>query len=338
MGPNLEYVPYIPLLIDFDRKKFLDEVQTLPMYDYRKWHSCTLYGLSPEKNQSNKHYGIDENVHKQWFFEDQCPTIINWIKSQKYFIADRVRVWKVLPGEIGPPHIDASLPHTNNVIFPINDPIGFKSIINGCRVPMDNPVVYNNFLEHTFSNNSSENRWSLIIRVKEWIDSDKTLLKQNVLKKIEKKIGDIKENSVKEINWETFVKFLFSRSHITLDHLQQMGEYCGYLGILKSKNESPKYNHYGLYDVNKLIGVTSIQEFSDHLHLPDNAVRYRYLYIDEEYRGNDLAYKMLNYLVPTRPLFGYAKNTHISWCLKHGFKPIFEVDETGHQFMLRNEC
>ena len=44
---------------------------------------------------------------------------------------------------------------------------------------------------------------------------------------------------------------------------------------------------------------------------------------------------MLNYLVPSGPLFGYAKNNHIGWCLKHGFNPITDVDETGHQFMLR---
>ena len=59
------------------------------------------------------------------------------------------------------------------------------------------------------------------------------------------------------------------------------------------------------------------------------------MYIDEKYRGNDLAYNLLNYLVPSGPLFGYAKNTHIGWCLKHGFSPITDVDETGHQFMLR---
>ena len=337
MGPNLEYVPYIPFLINFDKEKFLDEVKTLPTYDYRTWHSCTLYGLSPEKNLSNKNYGLDDTAKKQWFFEDQCPTIINWLKSQKYFIADRVRVWKVHPGEIGAPHIDASSPHINNLIIPINNPTGFKSIVNNCHVPMDHPVIYNNFLEHSFTNNSLNDRWSLIIRVKEWINN-KTLIKERAIKTIEKNIGDVDENSIREIQWETFVKFLFSRSHITLDHVQRMSEYCGNLGALKSKNKSPKYNHYGLFDNTELIGVTSIQEFSDFIHLPDDAVRYRYLYVDEEYRGNDLAYKMLNYLVPTKPLFGYAKNTHIPWCLKHGFKPIFEVDETGHQFMLRNEC
>ena len=58
------------------------------MYKYREWHSCTLYGLSPEK-LSNKNYGLDESATKQWFFEDQCSTIISWIKTQKYFIADR---------------------------------------------------------------------------------------------------------------------------------------------------------------------------------------------------------------------------------------------------------
>ena len=322
MNLNLSIVPYIPLLMNFDKDKFLNEVKRLPMYKYREWHSYTLYGLSPEKNLSNKNYGLDESATKQWFFEDQCSTIISWIKTQKYFIADRVRVWKVSPGEVGAPHTDASSPHINNLIIPINNPAGFESIVNGCKVPMNYPVIYNNFLEHSFYNNSSENRWSLIVRIKEWINKEELSV-------------DINSKTVREIEWETFVKFLFSRSHITLNHLQKMSEYCSTLGKLKSKNKSPKFNHYGLYKDNTLIGVTSIQEFSDFLYLPNDSVRYRYLYIDEKYRGNDLAYKLLNYLVPSGPLFGYAKNTHIGWCLKHGFSPITDVDETGHQFMLR---
>ena len=324
MEINLQYVPYIPMLIDFDRNKFLKEVQTLPMYDYRDWHSCTIYGLSPEKNLSNKNYGLDSTAQSQWFFEDQCPIIINWLKSQKYFIADRIRVWKVAPNEIGKPHTDASSPHVNNLIIPINNPIGFKSIVNGCAVPMDNPVIYNNFLEHSFVNNSKENRWSLMVRVKEWINN-----------KQEEIVVD--SNTVKEIQWETFVKFLFNKSHITLDHIKLMNEYCETLGQFTSKNKKPNYNHYGLYHDNELIGVTSIQEFSDYAYLPDNAVRYRYLYIDEKHRGNDLAYKLISYLVPDKPLFGYAKDTHIEWCIKHGFEAITPQDETGHQFMLK-EC
>ena len=160
---------------------------------------------------------------------------------------------------------------------------------------MNYPVIYNNFLEHSFYNNSSENRWSLIVRIKEWINKEELSV-------------DINSKTVREIEWETFVKFLFSRSHITLNHLQKMSEYCSTLGKLKS-NKSPKFNHYGLYKDNTLIGVTSIQEFSDFLYLPNDSVRYRYLYIDEKYR-NDLAYKLLNYLVPSGPLFVIQK-THI---------------------------
>ena len=318
----LKHVPYIPLLIDFDKNQFLKEVKQIPMYDYRSWHSCTIYGLSPEKNLSNKNYGLDETERKKWFFEKECPTIINWLKTQRYFIPNRIRVWKVAPHEFGEPHTDASSPHDKNLIIPIYTPQGFESRILGCKVPMENPVIYNNFLEHSFHNNSTEDRWSLIIRVKEWINKEELLV-------------DINKKTVRQIEWETFVKFLFSRSHITLNHLQKMSEYCSTLGQLKSKNKSPKFNHYGLYKDNTLIGVTSIQEFSDFLYLPNDSVRYRYLYIDEKYRGNDIAYKLLNYLVPSGPLFGYAKNTHIEWCLRHGFSPITEVDETGHQFMLR---
>ena len=41
MGLNLKHVPYIPLLIDFDKNQFLREVKQIPMYNYRTWHSCT---------------------------------------------------------------------------------------------------------------------------------------------------------------------------------------------------------------------------------------------------------------------------------------------------------
>ena len=322
MGLNLKHVPYIPLLIDFDKNQFLREVKQIPMYNYRTWHSCTIYGLSPEKNLSNKNYGFDESEPKKWFFEKQCPTIVNWLKTQKYFIPNRVRVWKVAPNEYGEPHTDASSPHDKNLIIPIYTPQGFESHILGCKVPMNNPVIYNNYLEHSFKNSSNEDRWSLIVRVKHWITQTNNQV-------------EISKKTVRKIQWETFVKFLFSRSHITLSKVQRMKEYCDSLGKLKSKNVSPEYNHFGLFKDNTLIGVTSIQEFSDFNYLPKNAKRYRYLYIDEEYRGNDLSYKMLNYLVPSGPLFGYAKNNHIGWCLKHGFNPITDVDETGHQFMLR---
>ena len=322
MGPNLKYVPYIPFLINFDKQEFLKEVQSLPMYDYRDWHSCTIYGLSPEKNLSNKNYGLDETAPKKWFFENKCPTIINWLKTQRYFIPDRVRVWQVAPGEIGKPHTDATEPHDKNLIIPINNPLGFKSYICDHLVPMEFPVIYNNYLEHSFKNASISDRWSIIVRVKEWINDNQEVV-------------NIDDKSVREIKWDTFVKFLFNKSHITIDHIKKMNEYCEVLGSFKSKNKSPKYNHYGLYKDNTLIGVTSIQEFSDFVYLPKDAVRYRYLYIDEKYRGNDLAYKLLSYLVPDKPLFGYAKNNHITWCEKHGFEAITAVDNTGHQFMLR---
>tara|TARA_Y100000114_G_C11761206_1_gene329851 strand:+ start:1933 stop:2901 length:969 start_codon:yes stop_codon:yes gene_type:complete len=320
---NLQYIPYIPLLINFDKKSFLNEVKRLPMYKYREWHSCTLYGLSPEKNLSNKHYGFDESSEKNWFFEKECPVIIHWLKSQKYFSIDRARVWKVSPGEIGKPHTDTSKPTQKNLIIPIYTPKGFESKVCGLKVPMETPVVYNNYLEHSFENASNEDRWSLIIKVNKWMSKSLT---QNV---------QISKKNVKEINWETFVKFLICKNHVTFAHMQQTKQYCAKLGELKSKNLNPQYTHWGLFDDTKLIGVTSIQDFTDLNFLPNNAKRYRYLYIDETYRGNNLGYKLLQYLVPNDPLFGYAKEDHISWCYKHGFKPLLEKDESQHQFMLR---
>ena len=50
--------------------------------------------------------------------------------------------------------------------------------------------------------------------------------------------------------------------------------------------------------------------FLDFNYLPKDAKRYRYLYIDEEYRGNDLSYKMLNYLVK---LFIWICKEHSYW-------------------------
>ena len=66
MNLNLSIVPYIPLLMNFDKDKFLNEVKDC-LCTNTESGTLTLYGLSPEKNLSNKNYGLDESATKQWF-------------------------------------------------------------------------------------------------------------------------------------------------------------------------------------------------------------------------------------------------------------------------------
>lgn len=328
---NLDLVPYIPLNIDYPKQEMLKEITSLEHFSYREWSSITLYGLAPDKNLSYRHYKVDpETTERNWFFHQQCPTTINWLQTQKYFIPDRIRAWRVEPGQRAPVHVDANTSHDKNLILPLNHPDGFWSNIDRYPVPFDQgAVVYNNALPHEFGNDSTETRHTLIIRVKEWLSSSSSMS------------IPVDRTSVKEISWETFIMFLYRSNHVTFEHMRSTKEYCGYLSNLKSIVDNPKYKFYGLFDTNDLVGVTSLCEFWDGHVIPKDTLRYRFIFLNPEYRKNGLAGKLLHYVknLPEwrdyKRLFGYAKESHVAWCKSQGFDVLKEDIENKHTFMVK---
>lgn len=135
------------------------------------------------------------------------------------------------------------------------------------------------------------------------------------------------------ISFETFKNFLYENNHIDKKQYENFRPYCRYLDKYVSKLENPFYEFYGLFDANDLIGVTSIQEWQDNELFKEKVFRYRYIYIKKQYRGQDLAWKFLTYVCKF-PLFAYAKDSHIQWCVNKNFKKILNPTLDGHQFLL----
>lgn len=317
---DLDLVPYIPYNFSYPKEQFFLEAKNLIYYNYRNWSSCTIYGLAADKNLSYKRYGLDSNTKtKKWTLEKECPTITSWLKNQTLFTINRARIWKVLPGENSSLHKDHENSHIKNLIIPLNNPKGFTSQVSNVNVNFKTPVIYNNGLLHYFENKGKKPRYSIIINVNNF--------NVNQQKKIEPN-----PKNVYTISFETYKNFLYENNHIDKEHYENFQPYCRCLDKYYSNLENPFYEFYGLFDGNYLIGVTSIQEWQDNELFKEKVFRYRYIYIKKEYRGQNLAWKFLTYVCKF-PLFAYAKDTHIQWCLNRNFKKISNPTLDGHQFL-----
>jgi GNAT superfamily N-acetyltransferase len=110
------------------------------------------------------------------------------------------------------------------------------------------------------------------------------------------------------------------------------------LGPYQSTLDDPKRHSYGLFDGDRLIGVTHLVQWSDDL------VRYRTLNVRPPYRGRNLGELFLERAVnldwghlksPGKYLLGWIRRDHQPWACAHGFDPLDGSWHDDHIAMIR---
>ena len=128
---------------------------------------------------------------------------------------------------------------------------------------------------------------------------------------------NIKEKEFRRIPFNTIKEYW-----IEVDHFKEPGkrivESAQRLGHFKTPLDSPSYQAYGAFDGDKMIGCTQL------VHWQNDWVRYRTVNIREEYRGTDLGWQLIKFglndwELKFNYLFGWVRNDHTQWALKHGF-------------------
>lgn len=128
------------------------------------------------------------------------------------------------------------------------------------------------------------------------------------------------------------ISFSLLKSYwIEVDHFKDpdknIRELVRRLGPYVSELSDPRRFSYGLYDNEKLVGVTHLVQWSDAL------VRYRTLNVLQSHRGRDLGAFLLGSAIKLdwrgldHDLFGWIRREHQPWALNHGFMPL---DGTWH--------
>jgi len=116
---------------------------------------------------------------------------------------------------------------------------------------------------------------------------------------------------------------------IEVDHFgnpkKKIREVVRCLGTHESSLEDPRRISYGLFDGNRLIGVTHLVEWSSHW------LRYRTINVHQDYRGRNLGWFLLRSAVNLdwqewkrsgNYVFGWVKRDHLAWSVTHDFKPV----------------
>lgn len=130
---------------------------------------------------------------------------------------------------------------------------------------------------------------------------------------------------VKEITFETIKQYWIEVNHFN-DPNKKIVEIIKKLGPYSTTYSDPRRISYGLFDKDRLIGVTHLVQWTE------NQVRYRTLNVRKEYRGNNLGWFLLenSYKKDWQGcgnLFGWIRDTHYNWAKLHNF---IEVDYQWH--------
>jgi len=138
---------------------------------------------------------------------------------------------------------------------------------------------------------------------------------------------------VKQIDFLTLKNYWLEVDHFK-DPNKNIVEIIKTLGPHTTKETDPIRIAYGLYDNDKLIGATQLVKWSTEL------VRYRTLNIRKEYRGKDLGWYLLESAWNTDwihqgKLFGWVRDTHYDWAIKHRFTELDDSWTNDHIAMVK---
>lgn len=138
---------------------------------------------------------------------------------------------------------------------------------------------------------------------------------------------------VKQITFEQIKNYWIDVNHFK-DPNKKIVEVISTLGPHKTPYADPKRIAYGLFDADRLIGVTQLVQWKQ------NTVRYRTLNILAEFRGRDLGWFLIlsawnMHWQDNDMLVGWIRNTHYQWAKTHNFHQIDQQWTDDHILMGR---
>jgi hypothetical protein len=125
---------------------------------------------------------------------------------------------------------------------------------------------------------------------------------------------------------------------LSVDHFRDPNkhilEFVKRLGPFETKLCEPSRQAYGLFDGERLVGVTQLVQWSDEW------LRYRTINILKEYRGQDNGWYLLKtaYHLDWKHmpyLFGWVRRDHVGWAKAKGFTFINDNWQDDHVGMTR---
>lgn len=124
---------------------------------------------------------------------------------------------------------------------------------------------------------------------------------------------------IKQIQFSQLVDYWKDTEHFAHVPNKKYNEIIKYLGPFECKLENPKAISYGVFDGDKMIGGTQIQEWDE------TTVRFRTVNIREEYRGKNLGYWMIKRSILSdwftyELVIEWMRDSIIRWCESNGFE------------------
>lgn len=158
---------------------------------HQGWKSLSLYGIDEDKHESWQDYGFKNAVEAAEHFKwtraaDECPTIVDWLKTQfpcQRF--GRVRLMLLEAGGWIGPHTDTSHRILENINIPLsNPPECVWKWGDGELMRMEPGGVYamNISYQHAIYNNSDQDRYHLIVARHDSTDEWKMLMERAATK------------------------------------------------------------------------------------------------------------------------------------------------------------
>ncbi len=131
---------------------------------------------------------------------------------------------------------------------------------------------------------------------------------------------------IKQISFDTIRDYWIRTNHFHVPG-KVITRLVPAVGPYQCELEDPRIIEYGLFDGDKMIGATQFQQWSK------TEVRWRTINILPEYRGGNLAYKLL-LTVADRDwleidfMIGWFRESVYPWTQKNGFR---DYDEVWHE-------
>lgn len=143
---------------------------------------------------------------------------------------------------------------------------------------------------------------------------------------------------IREVTFDDLKEFWIDHNHFENPNIKRYPHHVKFLGDHKSTYDEPAWKCYGLFYKDKfgeqMIGGTMLTQWQPH------RVRYRTIHIDPAFRGHDLGWYLIEnawnmHWVGMGHLWGYIKDNHYQWALRHGFKETDNKWTDGHIGMVR---
>lgn len=172
--------PWLEILgIDAPYKEMLKEARNLKDLfvfhrgeenSHRGWKSLAIHGISADKTNVPETYGLDPSkVKYKWTeIQDRCPITVKFFKTVfPYREYQRVRFMLLEPQGYIAPHSDHHESFLGTAVnISLNNPVGCNLVTELGTMPFKDSgsaFLFNTFFKHSVYNDSTEDRFHIIV-------------------------------------------------------------------------------------------------------------------------------------------------------------------------------